>query len=274
MAIDHIGIFLWQHAASTGDAFYIVGFVFRCIGRLAFPIFVLLLVEGLIHSRSAGRYLLRLAMILGLVMVVQIIIYYAFEPSIGANPFVDLVIDGLFIFLIKQKGKKKLLALLPFAYVVMSTTIAIVELSSLELTVYWFPQYLRMGYSAFGFLLALAFYCAYKLADNIALSGRLTLGATHDEIASRPEYRSLVNILMAAALFALNIIIWILPYFSSNLDIYMADIQTWSLFACLLLFMYTGKRGYDARWFRYASYAFFPAHIALIYLIFALIFGK
>ena len=59
MALDHIGAFMWQHVTSQSDALYIVGFIFRCIGRLSFPLFILLLVEGLIHSKSVGRYLLR-----------------------------------------------------------------------------------------------------------------------------------------------------------------------------------------------------------------------
>jgi hypothetical protein len=274
MAIDHVGIFLWQQAASQADAFYIVGYVFRCIGRLSFPLFVLLLVEGLIHSKSIKKYLLRLTLVLGLVLVVQVIMYYAFDPDIGNNPFIDLVINGLFIYLISQKGSKKLFALLPLGYVILSTTVNLLELSSLSITIQWFPLYLRMGYSLFGFLLTIAFYYAYHLASKVMFNHE---SAGYDievkELAKIPQYRSLVNIIMAIALFVLNVVIWFLPYVSSQLDLYFADVQTWSIFTGLIIILYSGARGYDKKWFRVFSYAFFPAHIALISLIFALIFG-
>jgi hypothetical protein len=78
---------------------------------------------------------------------------------------------------------------------------------------------------------------------------------------------------MAIALCVLNILIWFLTYLSPSLDLYFADVQTWSLLAGIIIILYNGRRGYDKKWFRIWSYAFFPAHIALIALIFALLFG-
>ncbi|MFA5421188.1 MAG: TraX family protein [Bacilli bacterium] len=274
MVIDHVGLFLWQQTTSTTDAFYVAGYVLRCIGRLAFPLFVLLLVEGLIHSKDVRKYLLRLAMLLGLVMVVQIFLYYFYNPEIGANPFIDLVINGLFIYFITKKGKEKLWAALPLAFVLLSTTVNLLELSSLNLVISWFPAYLRMGYSIFGFLLTVAFYYAYSLAAKVVFNyDRSEYAVETKDLLNVTQYRGLVNIIMAMSLFLLNIIIWLLPYLSRGLDLYFADVQTWSLFAGLLIILYNGRRGYDAKWFRFASYAFFPAHIALITIIFALIFG-
>ncbi|NCA95565.1 MAG: hypothetical protein EOM74_01145 [Methanomicrobia archaeon] len=274
MAIDHIGLFMWQYATSTSDTLYVVGFIFRCIGRLAFPLFVLMLVEGLIHSKNVRQYLLRLAILLGLVMAVQVILYYFVDPSIGNNPFIDLLVNGLFIYFITKKGFKKLWALLPLSFVILSTTVDLLELSSLNLIIKWFPLYLRMGYSIFGFLLTIAFYYSYELASKVMFN-HVSTGyiVERSELLNVPQYRSLVNIIMAIALFFLNVVLWFLPYISTSLDLYFADIQTWSIFAGLLIILYNGKRGYDAKWFRITSYAFFPTHIALIYLIFALIFG-
>ena len=274
MAIDHVGLFMWQYASSTNDTLYIVGFIFRCIGRLAFPLFVLMLVEGLIHSKNVAKYLMRLGIVLGLIMAVQVIMFYFVDPNVGNNPFIDLLINGLFIYFITQKGSKKLWALLPLSFVILSTTVDLLERSSLNLIIQWFPIYLRMGYSIFGFLLTIAFYYAYDLAAKVMFnhveSGYVV---ERSELLQVPQYRSLVNIVMAIALFLLNVVIWFLPYLSPGLDLYFADIQTWSIFAGLIIILYNGRRGYDAKWFRISSYAFFPAHIALIWLVFALIFG-
>lgn len=275
MAIDHVGAFMWMYASSQSDVLYVVGFVFRCIGRLSFPLFILLLVEGLIHSKSVGRYLLRLGALLAMVLAVQVVIYYFVDPSVGVNPFIDLVINGTFIYLIAKKDWKKYLAILPLGYVVLCTAIAILEMSSLNLIVSWFPAYLRMGYSLFGFLLAIAFYFAYDLAKKVMFGNNATNEYVVEttELLKIPQYRSLVNIVMAISLFVLNVLIWFLTYVSPTLDLYYADVQTWSLLAGLIIILYNGRRGYDKKWFRLASYAFFPAHIALIAVIFVLIFG-
>ncbi|HAL02676.1 MAG TPA: conjugal transfer protein TraX [Lachnospiraceae bacterium] len=74
MFIDHIGAFILRHEVNakypagmkmgdmpgTGDPLLITYFIIRAIGRLAFPLFCFMLVEGLFHTKSKFKYATRL----------------------------------------------------------------------------------------------------------------------------------------------------------------------------------------------------------------------
>lgn len=72
MLIDHIGyeiiypLYAQSAVIYKPDQLYNVYLVCRCIGRIAFPIFAFLLVEGIHHTRNRKKYMLRL--ILGAVL--------------------------------------------------------------------------------------------------------------------------------------------------------------------------------------------------------------
>ena len=55
MTIDHIAYYILDQQLGMGDTW--IYEVMRCIGRLAFPIFAFLIIEGYHHTRHVGRYM-------------------------------------------------------------------------------------------------------------------------------------------------------------------------------------------------------------------------
>lgn len=43
--------------------------------------------------------------------------------------------------------------------------------------------------------------------------------------------------------------------------------QGFALLSLIPIWLYSGKQGYHSKWFQYACYAFYPAHLLLLYLI-------
>src|SRR5574344_2480149 len=166
MTIDHIGLFLVAYGGEN-QAMQTVGIIFRCIGRLSLPLFVFLVIEGIYHTRNKWKYILRLSIMLVTILVIDIVLYYNVSSDITDNPFIDLVIIALFFALLREKDwKTRWLAILPLFYVILCTSVQIYEVAN-SATIYWLPDYLRMDYSIFAFLLALGFYFAVPLAKRM-----------------------------------------------------------------------------------------------------------
>ena len=96
MLIDHIGCILFPNQM-----------VFRYIGRIAFPIFVFLIVEGLFYTRSIRKYEIRLLIF---AFISEIPFDLAFNDSVlefqSQNVFLTLFLGLLMLDLITLAGKR------------------------------------------------------------------------------------------------------------------------------------------------------------------------
>lgn len=98
MTVDHIAYYLMDHGTLLYD-------VMRTVGRMAFPIFVFLLVEGYGHTRSTRKYALSL---LAFALISEIP-WWLLNHDNTHNVFFTLLLGLIVIEGINKLGKKPLL---------------------------------------------------------------------------------------------------------------------------------------------------------------------
>ncbi|HHU71279.1 MAG TPA: hypothetical protein GXZ21_04485 [Clostridiales bacterium] len=160
MLIDHIGVVM---IPSNTTAYLI----FRSIGRLAFPIFAFLIVEGFYHTRDVKKYLARLG-IFALVSELPFDLAFYGNFYMGhQNIFFTLFLGLLLIVLMKEveskfSKKEVLLNLINSILIISFCVIAF---------------FLEVDYNFLGVLLIVAFYLFRGHKILLVLSMLIIFGA-------------------------------------------------------------------------------------------------
>lgn len=276
MTLDHIGMFLTMFHPYE-QAYIDIANIFRTTGRLAMPLFIFMIVEGAIHTKNMKAYLIRLgvmAVIISTALIVlaytQVAPRYSSMANFG-NIFLDLFLAALTIWLLKQENNYlKLLILLPIAISIISFIIKGMNYDA-HYNVYWYPSFLFMQYDFISLLLAVGFYYSYKLSDwYIAY---LDEKGYSKLVWTDGNKRLLISLVQFTVLIIVSIFHYLFVYMWPSGVYWHAKNQLACLLAGALFLLYNGKRGYNAKWFQYGSYLYYPLHIVIIFAIFILING-
>lgn len=279
MTLDHLGLFMMARYAGVNEALYQTAYVFRVVGRIAFPLFVLMVAEGVRHSHKPWQYFFKL-LAMHLIITVGLSIYLYGIPNpritpdaVQGNAFADLVLISLTLILFRQKGWVKCLSSLPIAFAIFIYVIQTYEHAN-AVTIHWFPSYLRPDYSLFGLLIGGGFYFARPLAIKLSRSGAENAGISMDYYVETKAFQQLVNLVGIAFFFSTVALFWAISYIGYNydfrpMDTYYMQLQSYCLLAIPLLYLYSGKRGFDAKGIRVFAYLYYPVHIAILFLIFS-----
>ncbi len=261
MTLDHIGFFL-EEVENCQE----IANIFRLLGRFSFPLIIFLLVEGIIHSKHIGKYFIRLGILAGAFMVGQLV-FYAIDKTNATtmySPAIDLILTATIVYLLKRKDKWSLMAILPFAWVILCYVIRYLEFVNHK-PIDWIPFVLRPDYLIFGPLLGIVFYYSHSLAKiffNSKEETKVFIGTTYEQIT--------YNVISATSLIILTILIMVFDSYTVYV-LSRIEWQFYALFAFIPILFYSGKRGYNPKWFQYGCYIYFPAHLILLFLIFLLI---
>lgn len=166
MVIDHTGAFLLEPAMVTGlvsNQFSGLNIVLRLIGRLSFPLFTFLLVEGFVHTRNIKRYLAQLGVF---ALVSEIPFDLAKEGMLFDFTYQNIFFT-LFIGLLTITLFDRFKAAQYLKWVILVTGMILAKV-------------LQTDYAAFGILLIFVFYYfrENKIVGNIVVSLLLFLQTT------------------------------------------------------------------------------------------------
>ena len=258
MTLDHVAKFMifYQTAPEVAN-------ILQIFGRLGFPLFMLMIAEGVRHTHSFGKYILRLSILGATVLLGQVIIHYCFMDLTGFySPIIDLILVALTIYFLKQWNKKLFFALIPVSIIIFSFVVNAIEIRD-SIEILWFPFYLRSGYNIFALLLGVGFFYAPMVAKLIIRN----FGNNVENLEGTHYERLAANVVMIFVLFIATLVIYLLSLLPGG-DVYDIALETYAICAALIIFFYNGKLGYNKNWFKYGSYVYFPLHIAIIFIIF------
>ena len=255
MIFDHIGAIILFHYSINEPSSFLASLYepFRIIGRFSFIILAFLIVDGVKHTSNKIKYLSRL-LILSLVMTLGEL---CFTHTYSGNPITTLFLGALTIVLLNLPKFYKLTACIPCIYVILS-----------DLDIIPFKN----EYGIYGFFLIIGFYLSL-IGAKFLLEYYSSVNNLDIEIFANEQmihkYRLIISCIF---IFSYNLA-WYLIYPSwNNIPLIDMSLQIYSTFAIFPLFIYSGKRGYNSKWFQYGCYIFFPAHILIIYFVSLLLF--
>ena len=200
-----------------------------CIGRISFPIFAFMIVEGYFHTNNLKKYVLRL-------LLFAVLSEIPFNLAMGSSIFYPVHQNVLWSFLIsiflihwnekmKTCGELWKRVLVGFATIVLGYTLGLVTMVDFYhagvltvLVFYFFRQ--KKWWSYIG-----QFICLWYI--NIEM-----LGGFAYEIHIGGQ----------------------LHYFAR---------QGFALLALIPIWLYRGKKGYHSKGFQYFCYAFYPLHLLI-----------
>lgn len=226
MLIDHVGF-----------VFFPYDLEFRYIGRIAFPIYCFLLVEGFYHTSNVGKYMLRL----GLFALISEIpfnlgLYHTLICTRGTNVFFTLFI-GILVMYAAQLARKQTGSSNYGIFICMAGMAV--------------AYYLRTDYSYTGILMIYGFYLAWE-ARNFGTDFSRSLATAMLCLFEAGIFILHTGTMEDYAIFSLP---FILLYSGKKSGI---------------IWEKTGFQKHD-KFFQYLFYAYYPLHLMGIYLIWALL---
>ena len=277
MAIDHLGEILniYFKIGEKTNALFPLYLTMIIIGRLALPLFCFMIAQGMLHTKSYQRYALRLGIMALLISIVLCVCEYASGLKMEGlaeegNIFIDLLLGSLAIYCLQNKNNSvKLLCLIPLGISIASFIAKGLEMS-FHGEQYWYPKFLRGQYDWLAVGLIILFYLAKPLTKLYFENQEKSSGISYEYIENTPADQTAYNLISLLFLFVITVIYYLGKYVAPLWLYNDPTVQIAMIGAGVFIVCYNGSRGYNAKWFQYGSYLFYPLHILVLYGLVAL----
>lgn len=221
MLLDH----MWGLSIVQND-------IFTCIGRIAFPIFAFMIVEGYFKTSNLKKYVLRL-------FIFALLSEIPFNLMVGGRVFYPVAQNVLWTFLIS-------IGLIWLMEKVKDKNI-------------FFRALMLIVVIFLGFILGLATFCDYHHAGIFMV---LVFYFFHN----KKWYNLILQII---CLWYINAEIlggfeYVLTLFGQEVHILRQSI---AMLFLIPIWLYNGKQGYYNKYIKYLYYSFYPCHILLLWVI-------
>lgn len=204
--------------------------ILTCIGRLAFPIFAFMIVEGYFHTRNFRKYLLRM-------LCFALISEIPFDLLYSGLPFYWFHQNVLWTFLIsllgirvmehvRQRGKLPLTIAVCFLMVVVCALAATV---------------LMTDFYGFGVLMVFTFYF-FRGRKWWCFLGQLV-------------FLWIINVEIMGGMY------YPVELFGKTYEVVEQGLAMLSL---IPIWLYRGRKGYSSKGFQYFCYSFYPLHCLIL----------
>lgn len=229
--------------------------VLHYIGRIAFPIFAFMIVEGFYHTHDMKKYLLRM---LAFVLLSEI----PFDLMCGGVWFFGTQQNVLWTYMIAifmillaeqpKKIKRPVLKYIVFAITALFAVLLGFLLGTLTM----------VDYFGGGVVMVLVFY--FFRGDRI-----LSFEVAYSKLWMSTAVRWANRVLQA-------VLVWqvcceMLGGLCVNIDLfgktYEVVVESFGILAMIPIWLYGGRKGIASKAFKYVCYAFYPVHIAILVIL-------
>ena len=286
MFIDHTAaVFLERQLANPAKAFVpgadyyytirSIDRVMRGIGRIAFPLFIFLIVQGFMHTKSRLKYVIRLSLF---VLISEIPFDMAFQNSYFdlsyQNVFFTLLIGFLFMWIADTIYSKRIPAFLGyFSLIICSLGIGILAML-LTADIAFNTQSVTI--EGLSFFAGVALYAAITVGVLLLICRKKTfedvwkLSLSLISLVACASLAEFLNtdygaagVLAIAAAYTFRskkMLCFGAAYVVLTL---LNSYEVFAIFGFIPVFLYNGQRGKSMKYF---FYAFYPCHLLLIAL--------
>ena len=109
---------------------------------------------------------------------------------------------------------------------------------------------------------------SYKFADFYIKLAKEENNVDESIWMTNGNYQMLVKILQVFSLIVISILFYAFKYIWPKGVFWDAKTQLYAIISGAFILLYNGKRGYNAKWFQYGSYLYYPLHLMVLVIIY------